>query len=69
MKLLILPAMLFVLFGCGEPSEKEKDRFAVDYCRERAVKDADGDKSLERFLLDACDILADKYWQKYHEKI
>ena len=35
----------------------------------RAVKDADGDKSMERFLLDACDILADKYWQKYHEKI
>ena len=68
MKFLVLPVVLLALAGCGEPSQKEKDQFAVDYCRERAVKDADGDKSVERCLLGACDILAVKYRQKYHEE-
>ena len=66
MKILLLSAVLLALAGCGEPSQKEKDQFAVDYCRERAVKDADGDKSMERFLLGACDIFAAKLRPKYH---
>lgn len=55
-----------LLSGCSEENkEKAEARFAVQFCREQAKKDAAGDLKLERFLLDACEIKAKEFREKY----
>lgn len=59
---------VFGVLGCDfSPAAKEKSeaRFAIDYCRDSAKKDANGNKEMESLLMGACDILAKEFKQKY----
>lgn len=69
-KFIAIMAFIFVGFAfisavSSNNDEKSKDRFAVEYCREQAEKDAKGDASLKQLLLGACDKMADDFKKKY----
>ena len=57
----------FALLSGSTPESKQKqqDRFAVEFCREQAVKDANGNASMERLLLGACEKRAEEFKKKY----
>lgn len=63
---LLLLVISGLLIGCSQESKEQAEaRFAVQFCREQAKKDAKGDPSLERFLLEACELKAQEFRDKY----